>query len=368
MDDNSIDTTIGQQQADAFVQRALDWYDDHGRKHLPWQQQVTPYRVWVSEIMLQQTQVATVIDYFERFMQAYPTVFDLARAPVDDVLHLWTGLGYYARARNLHRCAQQVVEQFAGEFPADVEALTELPGIGRSTAGAIASLSMGLRAPILDGNVKRVLARHYAVPGWPGQTRVHNRLWEIAEQLTPQARCNHYTQVMMDLGATVCTRTRPDCDVCPLHATCLAFERGNPQDYPGKKPAKVKPVKSVRLLIVENGQGQIYLEQRPPTGIWGGLWSFPELDMEADLKRHCQDVYGAVNRLESLGNFRHTFSHYHLDITPVYITLATEVTAIAEFDGCFYTADSVPAVGLAAPVKKLWQQLQRRQLSLIEEQ
>lgn len=364
MDDNSISA----EQAQDFAARVLDWYDQHGRKHLPWQQQITPYRVWVSEIMLQQTQVATVIDYFQRFMQAYPTVFELAQAPVDDVLHLWTGLGYYARARNLHRCAQQVVAQYDGEFPADVEALTQLPGIGRSTAGAIASLSMGLRAPILDGNVKRVLARHYAVPGWPGQTRVHNQLWNIAERLTPRERCNHYTQVMMDLGATLCTRTRPDCEACPLHTSCRAYEQGNPQDYPGKKPAKAKPVKAVRLLIVENSRGQIYLEQRPPAGIWGGLWSFPELATDVDLKRHCQDVYGVVNTLESLGSFRHTFSHYHLDITPVYVSLANDVAAIAESGGCFYEVASVPAVGLAAPVKKLWQQLQRRQLSLIEEQ
>lgn len=362
------DNNISAKQARAFAQRVLDWYDDHGRKHLPWQQQVTPYRVWVSEIMLQQTQVATVIDYFQRFMQAYPSVFDLAKAPVDDVLHLWTGLGYYARARNLHRCAQQVVELHSGEFPEDVEALEALPGIGRSTAGAIASLSMGVRAPILDGNVKRVLARHYAVPGWPGQTKVHNQLWGIAERLTPQERCNHYTQVMMDLGATLCTRTRPECDACPLSSTCQARKQGNPQDYPGRKPAKAKPVKAVRMLIVENPQRQIYLEQRPPSGIWGGLWSFPELAMDVDLRSHCQDVYGAVNALESTGSFRHTFSHYHLDITPVYVTLADEMAAIAESGGGFYESGSVPAVGLAAPVKKLWQQLQRRQLSLIEEE
>ena len=362
------DNNISAKQARAFAQRVLDWYDDHGRKHLPWQQQVTPYRVWVSEIMLQQTQVATVIDYFQRFMQAYPSVYDLAKAPVDDVLHLWTGLGYYARARNLHRCAQQVVELHSGEFPEDVEALEALPGIGRSTAGAIASLSMGVRAPILDGNVKRVLARHYAVPGWPGQTKVHNQLWDIAERLTPQERCNHYTQVMMDLGATLCTRTRPECDACPLSSTCQARKQGNPQDYPGRKPAKAKPVKAVRMLIVENPQRQIYLEQRPPTGIWGGLWSFPELAMDIDLRSHCQDVYGEVNALESTSSFRHTFSHYHLDITPVYVTLADEMAAIAESGGGFYESGSVPAVGLAAPVKKLWQQLQRRQLSLIEEE
>lgn len=361
------DNTIESGDAESFVERVLDWYDHHGRKHLPWQQQITPYRVWVSEIMLQQTQVATVIGYFERFMASYPTVSELARAPIDDVLHLWTGLGYYARARNLHRCAQRVVAEHGGEFPVDIDALVDLPGIGRSTAGAIASLSMGLRAPILDGNVKRVLARHYAVSGWPGHTRVHNRLWDIAEQLTPEERCNHYTQVMMDLGATLCSRTKPQCEMCPVSATCKAYAQGNPHDYPGKKPAKAKPVKSVRMLILENPQQQVYLEQRPPTGIWGGLWSFPELDLSVDTLTHCQDVYGPVNRLESLDSFRHTFSHYHLDIVPVYVQLNDELLSIAESGGCFYNAGSIPGVGLAAPVKKLWQQLQSRQLSLIEE-
>ena len=203
-----------------FNSAVLAWYDQHGRKDLPWQQNITPYRVWVSEIMLQQTQVSTVLGYFDRFMAALPTVKDLAEAPEDEVLHLWTGLGYYTRARNLQKTAQIIMREHGGEFPRSVEALSELPGIGRSTAGAIASLSMGLRAPILDGNVKRVLARYVAQEGYPGEPKVARQLWDVAERLTPHERVGHYTQAMMDLGATLCTRSKPSCLLCPLVSGC----------------------------------------------------------------------------------------------------------------------------------------------------
>jgi len=218
-----------------FSQRVLDWFDLYGRKNLPWQKSVSPYRTWVSEIMLQQTQVSTVIPYFDKFMQRFATVCDLANAPIDDVLHHWSGLGYYARARNLHKTAQQVCTEMAGEFPTDPVELESLPGIGRSTAGAIASLSMNLRAPILDGNVKRVLARFAAIDGWPGKAQVLSQLWELAENYTPDQRVAEYTQAMMDLGATLCTRSKPQCDACPLSDACLAYVQNDWQRYPGKK-------------------------------------------------------------------------------------------------------------------------------------
>lgn len=348
--------------SESFAPRVLDWFDEHGRKHLPWQQNVTPYRVWVSEIMLQQTQVTTVIPYFERFMQHYPTVEALAAASQDEVLHLWTGLGYYARARNLHKCAQAVVAEHAGEFPRSVEALTELSGIGRSTAGAIASLSMGQAAAILDGNVKRVLARHFTVEGWPGKTPVLNQLWRCAEALTPVKRCSGYTQAMMDLGAMVCTRSKPDCTQCPLSDSCAAFHQGNPQDYPGKKPKKDKPVKTVQLVMVRNRAGEWLLEQRPTTGIWGGLWSFPEVECEQDVEEFWRETYAQkVDVKERWDSFRHTFSHYHLDITPVVADLTSSDNRVGERANYWYDVNRPGTLGLAAPVKLLLEKLQQLQ-------
>ncbi|NNF17171.1 MAG: A/G-specific adenine glycosylase, partial [Gammaproteobacteria bacterium] len=245
--------------------RLLSWFASHGRHNLPWQQDPAPYRVWVSEIMLQQTQVATVIPYYQKFMQRFPGIDDLAAAPLDHVLHHWSGLGYYARARNLHKAAQQIVAQHGGKFPSTPEDLIGLPGIGRSTAGAILSLALNTRAPILDGNVKRVLARHFAVPGWPGKAAVQHALWELAEAHTPAQQFADYTQGIMDLGASVCTRTRPRCDVCPLQATCEAHRHGTELDYPGRKPKKIKPVRECKMLLCLHDQ-HLLLQQRPPTG------------------------------------------------------------------------------------------------------
>ena len=340
-----------------FSQAVLKWFDKNGRKHLPWQQNITPYRVWLSEIMLQQTQVATVIPYFERFTQKFPTVQALAAAPIDEVLHLWTGLGYYARARNLHRCAKTVVEQYGGEFPSTVEELAELTGIGRSTAGAIVSIAFQKRAAILDGNVKRVLARYRAIDGWPGQTDTLTQLWEIAEEYTPKKRTNDYTQAMMDMGATLCTRSKPKCDLCPLQSGCLAYAQGEKTRYPGKKPKKELPEKSVQLLMFRNPNGEIFLQQRPPQGIWGGLWSFPELAIDADPLTHAQDQFGKVTHTETWNSYRHTFSHYHLDITPVLIQLAKTPRAIASGGSHWYSLHAPEALGLAAPVKKLLEKL-----------
>jgi len=352
------DTTLNSELNNAFSTTVLAWYDQHGRKNLPWQQHITPYRVWVSEIMLQQTQVATVIPYYERFMASFPDVFALAAATQDDVLHHWTGLGYYARGRNLHKCAQTVVDQFAGKFPRSVEALTELPGIGRSTAGAIASISMGIQAPILDGNVKRVLTRFYAVEGWPGTTAVEKSLWETATRLTPEHSHQQYTQAMMDLGATLCTRSKPACGICPLQPDCAGFATGKPTQFPNSKPKKEKPVKSTVMLMVENTDGTLLLRQRPQEGIWGGLWSFPELTSAKDADNWVMKELGhACFTQEMLGTFRHTFSHYHLDITPLHIKL-DKAPAIMRDSGerqsnHWYNKQTPENLGLAAPVKKL---------------
>lgn len=339
--------------------RVLEWFDRHGRKNLPWQQDISPYRVWVSEIMLQQTQVRTVIPYFERFMRELPTVQSLAAASEDQVLHLWTGLGYYSRARNLQRTAQLICEQHGGEFPDEVEALSDMPGIGRSTAGAIISIAHRKRAAILDGNVKRVLARLHAVEGWPGESAVLKTLWEYAEAHTPAARVADYTQAMMDLGATLCTRSKPACALCPLSDDCLALRQGNPQDYPGKKPAKTLPVKSTQMLIISSADGEVLLEKRPSTGIWAGLWIFPQIEPDADPIAFCRDQLRLdATMLERWQGYRHTFSHYHLDIEPVRLQLERAPNQVMEAERhLWYDLLQPAAVGLAAPVKKLLSKL-----------
>ena len=341
--------------AQEFQQRVLDWFDRHGRHDLPWQQDRSPYRVWLSEIMLQQTQVKTVIPYFQRFVERYPTVEALAAAEEDAVLHLWTGLGYYARARNLLKCAQAVCGENGGEFPDNVDELESLPGIGRSTAGAIVSMAYGQPAAILDGNVKRVLARFAAIEGWPGQSAVHRELWELAESLTPAARCRDYTQAMMDLGATVCTRSDPACGRCPLQADCRAHHRGEAERFPGKKPRKALPVKSTMMLIIRSTAGEVFLARRPSTGIWGGLWSFPEVATMQQGHGYCLDNFGCEpDRVEPWEPLRHTFSHYHLDIEPVHLLVTPSGSHVAETDRqLWYDPRRPEAVGLAAPVARL---------------
>ncbi|WP_370600222.1 A/G-specific adenine glycosylase [Pseudomonas nitroreducens] len=336
-----------------FNSAVLDWFDRHGRHDLPWQQGITPYRVWVSEIMLQQTQVATVMGYFDRFMNALPTVADLAAAPEDEVLHLWTGLGYYTRARNLHKTAKIVMERHGGEFPRDAEQLAELPGIGRSTAGAIASISMGLRAPILDGNVKRVLARYLACDGYPGEPKVARQLWDAAERFTPHARVNHYTQAMMDLGATLCTRSKPSCLLCPLREGCRAHLLGREADFPVPKPRKELPRKRTLMPILANREGGILLYRRPSTGLWGGLWSFPELDDLAALDPLAQRHALRLGDRRELPGLTHTFSHFQLAIEPWLVRVEDAAPAVAEGDWLWYNLATPPRLGLAAPVKKL---------------
>jgi len=340
-----------------FAARVLDWFDHWGRKHLPWQQDISPYRVWVSEIMLQQTQVSTVIPYFERFVAAFPSVTALASASEDQVLHLWTGLGYYSRARNLRRSAIEIVDHHGGEFPTSVTALEALPGIGRSTAGAIASIAMGIRAPILDGNVKRVLARHHRVAGWPGQSETLKRLWLLAEAYTPDNRVADYTQAMMDLGATLCTRSRPQCGRCPLVDSCEGFAAGDLLSFPGKKPKRVLPVRDALFLLVHNERDEVLLERRPPSGIWGGLWSFPEIGRRQDLNQWCQQRLGVtpIATLD-LPGLRHTFSHFHLDIQPIAVNVGTAVSTIADQGHHWYSPQQGAELGLPAPVLKLLNQ------------
>lgn len=336
-----------------FAARLLKWFDSHGRKDLPWQRDTTPYRVWLSEIMLQQTQVSTVIPYFERFTATYPTVNDLAAAPLDDVLHLWTGLGYYARARNLHKAAVIVAQEHNGRFPDTVEGLAALPGIGPSTAGAIVSIAFGHRALILDGNVKRVLARHQAVDGWPGNTQVAGKLWQIADELTPRRRPADYTQAIMDLGATLCTRSTPRCGDCPVGDDCLARAQGNMADYPGKKPKKQLPVKDTLFLVISDSRGRVFLTRRPPTGIWGGLWSFPEAADHLDLADTCDRLGIRIRSQKAAAPRRHTFSHYHLDYTPVFISAGSAHRISDQDDSRWLNPADTRGHGVPAPVKKL---------------
>ena len=342
----------------AFVKAVLQWFDGHGRKDLPWQHNRTPYRVWVSEIMLQQTQVTTVIPYYERFMQRFPNVKSLADAPVDDVLQLWSGLGYYARGRNLHKAAQILREQFAGRFPERFEHVAALPGIGRSTAGAILSLACDQHHAILDGNVKRVLSRVFMVPGWPGETAVANVLWEKAEALTPQSRVADYNQAMMDVGAGVCTRTKPACLLCPVNHYCEANKTQRQTEFPHRKPAKEKPVKQTAMVMVINPAKEVLLQRRPPAGIWGGLLSFPEINVGDDAASWCNAQFGAkVRDCQHWPTVRHTFSHYHLDITPKLVRMNNPGDKVMEDGEWVWYKGGTLTGGVAAPVKRLLDEL-----------
>jgi A/G-specific adenine glycosylase len=297
-----------------FAERILAWWDAHGRKDLPWQQPRTPYRVWISEIMLQQTQVATVIPYFERWLRDFPDIPTLAAAPLDAVLAHWSGLGYYARARNLHRAAMRCVEHYGGALPADADALAALPGIGRSTANAIVSQSGDVPAAVLDGNVRRLLARHAAIEGWPGRSAVQKRLWQEAEARLPASRGADYTQAVMDLGALVCTRSKPDCPDCPVREDCQALRQGRADELPAPKPKTEVGERTLHLLILRDGAGRVLLEQRPPAGIWGGLWCLPDgEDLAAIEARLGLRATGPV----ALPAFEHRLSHLKLSLRPV---------------------------------------------------
>jgi len=338
-----------------FSSAVLDWFDQHGRKNLPWQKNISPYRVWVSEIMLQQTQVNTVIPYFDRFMQRFPDVSSLAQAKEDDVLHLWTGLGYYARARNLHKTAQLVHQQHNNNFPNSQDGLESLPGIGRSTAGAILSLSMHTRAPILDGNVKRVLSRFNCIEGWSGQSKTLKTLWQLAEQLTPDQRVADYTQAMMDLGATLCTRSQPQCARCPLQQDCKAFQQDCVKNYPQPKPKKQLPTRNAFFLILVNEDGHVLLEKRPAQGIWGGLWSLPQQEDKTLLIDNLQQsLQVQIQVTGSLPEIRHTFSHFHLTMQPILAKLHNAPMQINDAgQRGWYQPQQLTGIGLATPIKNL---------------
>ena len=342
-----------------FSDQVLAWFALHGRKDLPWQHPRDPYCVWVSEIMLQQTQVNTVVNYFNRFMKSFPNLKALAEADTDQVMHHWSGLGYYARARNLHQCAKQVVAHYQGALPDDLEQLQGLPGIGRSTAGAIRSLGFGKQAAILDGNVKRVLARRFTVAGWPGHSAVAKQLWKLSEAVTPHRDSADYNQAMMDLGAMVCLRTKPLCDVCPLVQDCRAYQAGSIASYPGSKPKKAKPVRTAQLLILRDDNERILLQQRPPSGIWGGLWSLPECPLEEQIETWCQHNLGiSAVQQHQLRLRRHSFTHFHLDITPVLLQVKKTPKGIMDDHSLvWYNLSKPEDLGLAAPVSRILQEI-----------
>jgi A/G-specific adenine glycosylase len=338
-----------------YAPRLLAWFDRHGRHDLPWQHPRTPYRVWLSEIMLQQTQVSVVIPYFERFIAAMPNLPALAAASQDDVLALWSGLGYYARARNLHAAAKLCVERHDGDLPRDLAALVALPGIGRSTAGAILSQAWGDAAPILDGNVKRVLCRVFGIEGWPGTPAVEKRLWAIAETLLPDVRLADYTQAQMDFGATLCTRADPACAICPLQDVCIARRDGRTHELPTPKPRKPLPERATLMLLIEDTDGRVLLHRRPPAGVWASLWSLPEHE-GLDEARRWFDVHldGDFDAAEGDDAVVHGFSHYRLRIQPLRIARAVPRDAVSDNADLRWTARAdLQSVGLPAPVRRM---------------
>jgi A/G-specific adenine glycosylase len=336
-----------------FAVELLAWFDHAGRKHLPWQQSPTPYRVWISEIMLQQTQVITVIPYYERFMQRFPSVHALAAASLDEVLHLWTGLGYYARARNLHRAATLIVQEHDGQFPASLAEVQALPGIGRSTASAILALACEQRHAILDGNVKRVLTRYFGIAGFPGEKKIETQLWLLAEQCLPQARLRDYTQAIMDLGATLCTRSQPQCNECPFKVRCIANRESLQTSLPTPRPKRIRPSREAFVLVVMNASGAVLLERRPPAGIWGGLWTFPQFDNEAD----AQAFAGERPAWRSLPMYHHAFTHFDLALQPLLIRDSQPMQIADDDRYCWYDPLRPQRIGLAKPAADLIQQV-----------
>ncbi len=347
--------------ATTLAPRLLPWFEAHGRKQLPWQQDPTPYRVWVSEVMLQQTQVATVIPYYERFMSSFPTVDALAVAPIDEVLHLWTGLGYYARARNLHRAARLVVEQHDGRIPEDVETLQTLPGIGRSTAGAILALSRSQRHPILDGNARRVIARYFGVEGHIGEPETLRRLWALADACTPAEDVAAYTQAIMDLGASLCTRTQPDCPVCPLAEGCVARETNRQSQLPSPRPRRARPHRHAVALLVLHPDGAVLLHDRPPEGLWGGLASLPIYETHAEATAWLDANVASAPAPTALAAYDHAFTHFDLTLHPLLIRLDHAPEAPAGHR--WYDPANPPRIGLTKPTVDLIQQARHHQIA-----
>lgn len=342
-----------------FAQRVLCWFEHNGRKDLPWQQATTPYRVWISEIMLQQTRADTVSPYYQRFVQRFPDVSALADAQIDEVLHLWSGMGYYARARNLHRAAVIIRDEYDGIFPQTFDAVCTLPGIGRSTAGAILSLGLGQRCVILDGNVKRVLARHAGIDGWPGKPSVAKQLWHQAEQYTPTESCAAYNQAMMDLGATLCVKIHPSCDRCPVQGDCYAYAKQLQTMLPTAKPTVLPIRQTVMLLLRDNAECWL-LQRRKVQGIWGGLWSFPEFATTEQALGWCIAEFGAPNEVETLEPLQHGFSHFRLRIKPICVRYRTPVFRVMECDDWVWYKPGATAIGVAAPISKLLEKIEKR--------
>jgi A/G-specific adenine glycosylase len=338
---------------EAFAEQLLAWFDRHGRHDLPWQHPRDPYRVWLAEIMLQQTQVATVIPYFRRFVDALPDLATLAAAPTDQVLALWSGLGYYARARNLQQAAQRCVAEHGGMLPRDAAALAALPGIGRSTAAAILAQAHGDRHAILDGNVKRLLCRLFGIEGWPGAGAVEKRLWPLAESLLPHDRLADYTQACMDFGATLCTRSSPACGLCPFRPRCRAWLDGRVGELPSPRPAKVLPRRECVMLLLDDGDGAVLLERRADVGIWAGLWSLPQFD-DADQGFHWSRRNGLPGEASPLPVIEHVFSHFRLSIRPLQWTVAAAPRRIADNDALRWVPKhGLGTLGLPAPVRRL---------------
>ncbi len=350
----------------SFAATLVAWQKEHGRHDLPWQNTRDAYLVWLSEIMLQQTQVSAVLGYYARFLERFPTLAALAAAPVEDVMAQWAGLGYYTRARNLHKCAQRVVAEYGGVFPSDPALLAELPGIGRSTAAAIAAFSAGRRAAIMDGNVKRVFARVFGIDTYPGERKTEEAMWARAEALAPSDGIEAYTQGLMDMGATLCTRSSPSCERCPMAPRCVAFATGRTAELPVRKPKKATPEKAAHMLLIVD-RGQVLLEQRPATGIWGGLLSLPELAGHTALGAGSGDAstpadaavaaavqpFGVMESLERLLPVVHIFTHYKLHIHPLLVTLSARAALAGEARYGWLDAAALPDAALPAPIKKL---------------
>jgi A/G-specific adenine glycosylase len=342
------------EQARRFAPRLLQWFESGGRKDLPWQRDPTPYRVWVSEIMLQQTQVATAIPFYHAFMQRFPDVRSLAGAPLDEVLHLWSGLGYYARARNLQRAAQAIVARHGGEFPPGLEAVMALPGIGRSTAGAILALSRGERHAILDGNVKRVLSRWFGVRGHPGEPAVERRLWDLAEACTPERDVAQYTQAIMDLGATVCTRARPTCLLCPVNGDCVARAHNLQDRLPEPRPRAARPAREAWLVVAMRGGHKVLLEHRPPSGLWGGMWGLPEFPTRSHALQFCNEHLVGAAAPHAGRPLRHAFSHFDYEMHPLVVHCLGKAESLRDDDRYLWYDVRRPAkIGLPRPIATL---------------
>ncbi len=336
-----------------FTKPLLDWFDTNGRKNLPWTDPRSAYRIWIAEVMLQQTQVKTVIPYFNRFMDRFPDIWILAQADEDTLLAHWSGLGYYTRARNIYKTAQILISNYEGVFPSDTNKLIALPGIGASTAAAIASQAFNLPTAILDGNVKRVLCRYFLIEGWPEQTVVKKHLLKLAQQCMCRKRCADYTQAIMDFGALCCTRA-PDCKVCPLQETCLAYSTKQVTSYPIKRTVRTLPTKQKQFLLLYTAEDKIYLEKRPPSGLWGGLWATPIIDMKDNPSHYLTQTYGFQSlELKELQPINHRFSHFKLLIKSLAIHVLAIENSIAETNGKWFKLNEINQLGLATPIKQI---------------